>query len=51
MTETWVKATGYFQIFTQQMLGENEIIKLLVRLGNTFTTESEVAEMICTALG
>ncbi|XP_063683676.1 putative mediator of RNA polymerase II transcription subunit 26 isoform X2 [Bolinopsis microptera] len=35
----------------QQLLGENNVIKSLVVLGNKFADESEVAEMICTALG
>ena len=35
----------------QQLLGENDVIKSLVHLGNKFADESEVAEMICTALG
>ena len=35
----------------QQLLGENHVIQSLVDLGNKFADESEVAEMICTALG
>ena len=35
----------------QQLLGEQNVVQLLVHIGSNFSHEAEIAEMICTSLG